>query len=195
MASRRAGSGADLPLPAGFTVQNKRISYYCLPEDYDYIGPLAQGRDDSYPGPGDPKRRARDREGTEIHMDGLKGEYVVSQFYGLSIDETLRATGDDGEDFRVLFDGEPTTIDVKATTISPPWLQTMETNTDAEYYFGVYVDGPLVQFLGMVSREELLAGEYGRTTGKKHYNYKLTESEIGSVPIPDRITAMPADAD
>jgi len=127
----------------------------------------------------------------DVHLIGAKAEVAFSLRYGLIVDMKERLNGDE-YDFEATIDDERATIDVKATTYKPAWLQVRESKTDSDYYVATYLSGAdatEVTIVGWASRNEVLAGDYIPSPGGgSHRNYRLWKDEMSELPNPTLVS-------
>lgn len=121
----------------------------------------------------------------EVHLLGAKTEVAVSLHYNLLVDMKERLEGDE-YDFEVSYNGQPATLDVKATTYRPPWMQVRESKTNSDYYLATHIDNPdstTARLIGFASREQVLDADRIRSPGGgDHLNYRLWEDEMDEIP-------------
>lgn len=100
---------------------------------------------------------------------GYRAELAVAQYYGLrpEIDYRPPGVGDPGRDFWARYDGDPATIDVKATTTDPPKLYLTKKRHESDrytcpdYYLlasGALTEDDSVHLVGWAALDAVMAG-------------------------------------
>lgn len=127
----------------------------------------------------------------DVHLLGAKAEVAASLHYNLLVDMKKRLEGDE-HDFEIEYDGQHATLDVKATTYRPAWLQVRETKTESDYYLATFLDGveaTSVELVGWSSQDRVLDGDFIRSPGGgSHRNYRLWKDEMAALPAVDAVT-------
>lgn len=145
---------------------------------------LAQTRSESFAHDGY-EATAFGKSSFDVHLIGAKAEVAVSLHYDLLVDMKKRLKGDQ-HDFEIDYKGQYSTLDVKATTYRPAWMQVRETKTNSDYYLATYLDSPdaeVVELVGWASRDDVLAGDFIRSPGGgNHKNYRLWKDEMDRLP-------------
>jgi len=124
----------------------------------------------------------------DVHLIGAKAEVAVAWYYGIPADTERRLEGDE-HDFEIRYLGRRASLDVKATTYEPPWLQVRESKSESDYYLACFLDtaaSSRVNLVGWASRSDVLAGDYIESpAGGRHHNYRLKESDLDELPPPE----------
>lgn len=153
---------------------------------------IAEKRHDSFDHDGY-KTDSLPRVSYDRHFIGGLTEVAVSDYYNILVDMEVRRTGDK-HDFEIKYNGESATLDIKATTYRPPWLQVKEWKTDSDYYIATYlsgIDADSVELIGWASREQVLSADFISSPGGGDFrNYRLWKDEMEPVPRPEELSKL-----
>lgn len=150
---------------------------------------------------GSGERWKTDQSYRERARMGYTAELAVAQHYDLvpRIDYRPPTVGDDGHDYRVRFDGETATVDVKATRTDPPKLYLTKKRAWhdryalPDYYLLVaphLTDGDRIHLVGWTTCERVREeGEDAETYGNPVW--RLDGRELDPPPSPDALEDLP----
>jgi hypothetical protein len=129
---------------------------------------------------------------TSIDRDviGIKAEITFADFYGLSVDETLKPDGDNGYDFKVKWNGVQT-VDVKGTSYpySPKLRVRVRKVNKADIYVLISVDKDTTKIHGwatsdMLRKAGITKSKYG------HKNHEIENNNLRDHPPSHIISAL-----
>ncbi|WP_248515004.1 hypothetical protein [Salinarchaeum laminariae] len=127
------------------------------------------------------------------NFTGVMGEMALAVYADLQIDSTIYDVGDGGIDFRVAYQGEERTIDVKTRTKDPFALWVKEGSLRADWYVLGHLRSPpdsdqlegwSVELIGRASKEELLDAEMSKSD-YGHQNHSILRKDLHPIPEPD----------
>jgi hypothetical protein len=172
-----------------------RIRVELTDEEVDRVYELAEARNQSYRDGRTTDTNFSDKDGEELHVQGLMAEAAMSILYGeAKVDTSISARGDDGSDCSLRIGCEINDVDIKSRDRRCPDLMV---KTDKVRYITadilvnafVDVDNSEVEFIGYCSTDELFQDcniQESPVPWLTHDNYTREYKEgFESMPVPD----------